>query len=103
MSSHTPGPWRHYLNSASTADTHCVNVERVEWSDSHSIGIAYLQSYKADGYDDRDETLANARLIAVAPEMLEMLVHLAEALEDGHWQETKTAIRDLIAKARGDK
>jgi hypothetical protein len=82
MSKHTPGPWR---------------------VDSH-FNIFYKDAMVAfpcisGGLDQK----ANARLISAAPELLEALLLCVDALEDGHWQETKQAARAAIAKATGEQ
>lgn len=45
----------------------------------------------------------DAPLIATAPLLLEAVIFLANALEDGHWQYTKADLRRLIAKATGEQ
>jgi sugar phosphate isomerase/epimerase len=44
----------------------------------------------------------HTNLIAAAPDLLEALLLCVDALEDGHWQETKQAARAAIAKAKGE-
>jgi hypothetical protein len=50
----------------------------------------------------RPERDANTRLMSAAPELLEALIDCVDALEDGHWQETKRRALAAIAKATGD-
>lgn len=87
MSAHTPGPW--------ATDGHIYGGSRF-FVGSEFRGGAVCSVVCRD-----DEGEANARLIAAAPELLEAVMHLAEALEDGHWQNTKEHLRELIAKATG--
>jgi hypothetical protein len=102
---HTPGPWQWSHNGASTHDTHCIEI-----SGGDRIGnVAYCQSYTGDGYDDRSETIANARLIAAAPELLEALQAIVKSLAD-HDDEgmvehaaQMVAARAAIAKATGEQ
>lgn len=49
--------------------------------------------------DERQKQL----LQAAAPELLKAVTFLADALEDGHWSETKQYLRELIAKATGEQ
>ena len=72
MSNRTPGPWETYEfddqigvsgNYADVAD--CTGLE-----------------YRFDSSRSRDETLANARLIAAAPDLLEALAALMDEAED---------------------
>lgn len=73
MSGFTAGPWSWGHNGASSDLVHCIDV-----SGRERVGqVAYLQSYTNEGYDDREETLANARLIAAAPELLAMVQQYA--------------------------
>ena len=50
----------------------------------------------------RAEQVANAHLIAAAPEMYEMLENIHEILDD-EFDGVKFDIRELLAKARGEK
>ena len=82
MSKHTPGPWRvggrgEYLNQ--------LNIEPC-------IGVAY-------GHDV--ELIANARLIAAAPDLLEALEALIEDQRDASLPVLAKA-RAAIAKAKGE-
>jgi hypothetical protein len=78
---HTPGPW-----DSSTYE--------VEANDGTLI-------CNMSGWKSPEASKANARLIAAAPELLEALKNIYDLLEDGHWQETKRRIFELIAKAEG--
>ncbi len=85
MSGHTPGPW-------------VINHAQLD------VGEGKLSIEAEDGYfiaqvDEGHAQNGNASLIAAAPELLEMAIFLEDALEDGHWQNTKAALRKLIAKA----
>lgn len=106
---HTPGPWRWSFNSASSDATHCIEIVGAD-----RVGhIAYCQSYTKDDYDDREETIANARLITSAPDLLEIVqtfdAYMGHAGEDAE-QNSNNPIRALrwkaqqvIAKATGRK
>jgi len=48
-----------------------------------------------------DRTIANARLIAAAPDMYEALKHYLELDKDGIFTETYNMARNAIAKAEG--
>jgi hypothetical protein len=78
MSKHTPGPWE--VHPLAPLAVHQPEYE------------CWIPQSKAD-----------ARLIAAAPELLEALLLCVDALEDGHWQETKQAARAAIAKATGEQ
>ena len=69
---HTPGPWiaREWRHHSPTTIVREVNGEVVPIADCDGVGSGYLMD---------PETLANARLIAAAPELLEALRALSEA------------------------
>lgn len=90
MNDHTPGPW---------------NVSR--------LGPSYIEqtggSLVASAIETRgDSYLANARLIAAAPELLAALDNLAGLIEDyilagyDFNDDTTAQARSAIAKARGE-
>lgn len=64
MSAHTPGPWRHYDDEI---------VQNINGSLGDPT-VCSLVSAGGDAFaDDEDEFMANARLIAAAPDLLEAL------------------------------
>lgn len=100
-SKHTPGPWN---------DSPTINL-----CGCHHVGlnIGFLATTSSKRYE---EGLANARLIAAAPELLEALVKAVEcgmvptsSVKDGgaskHSQQVRCAdmIRAVIAKATGEQ
>lgn len=84
MSKHTPGPWR-------AAGTDIVKDYRGEFFKIIS---------KPCGDYDVDEEMANALLIAAAPEMLSALIRLKLESKDAA---TVSFIQSVIAKATGQK
>lgn len=95
---HTPGPWR-----VSTANPLQVNTDK----GGDSVGVAESQKYNAPNtFCDPNEAEANAKLIAAAPDLLELLSEwLAKedaSTPDGYeHNETsyKAKVRAAIAKA----
>ena len=94
MSKHTPGPWvvsPIQLNQICTADARMEVARAIVYSNAH-------------------ETIANARLIAAAPELLEMLQTMPHPeyrtgitnLTD-EWYEWDAKRRAAIAKATGEQ
>lgn len=98
MSKHTPGPW--FISNR--------NPLRVIESGPRMASIAKC-GIKL-GVDADEEAAANARLIAAAPDMLEVLreaeLVLAEKLRrlgaDPQVSPTYNRIRDVIVKAKGE-
>lgn len=92
---HTPGPWIIEATPRSIAEDYVIRTE-------HSVVAAILPLY------NEDETDANARLIAAAPELLEAAKEAREALQPFLTEEPAaewTAARMLdaaIAKATGE-
>lgn len=74
MSKHTPGPW-----SVVDLDTYAVEIHSNDACDYHIADIVP---------GDPETMLANARLIAKAPEMYKELKYISRALED--WDATCT-------------
>jgi len=82
---HTPGPWAYVATDPSegwngfriTAEV--VTPERAAWGDIGTV----------TGPQDNPSSLADARLIAAAPEMLEALQYLSE-LYDKLWFDMST-------------
>ena len=106
----TPGPWH-------VADDHHVRAV-LDVRDSDGWDVAKLYSARGD-VDTRDSSgvwrddpvrIANARLIAAAPELYEALVRLeAELVEDKYGEnyepspfENLAIARAALAKARGE-
>lgn len=94
MSKHTSGPWLR-------EDLTVYALEHHGWRK----GVEQFRNRfdaRPQGYCPEEELLANARLIAAAPELLAALIQVEELLEDGHWSNTKRVLRELIAKATGE-
>lgn len=82
MEQFTPGPWR----------TTGVNVR------AGDALICYATNHHANAQTPEPEKLANARLIAAAPDLLLALERLAHPMAD---EEDLSFARDCIANARG--
>jgi hypothetical protein len=102
---HTPGPWvleiRKGLGDASREFT----VAEIWASGPYRGCISYMQSAEHIDGIGKEELVANARLIAAAPDMLAALI-LAEIAADptatvDERAKAKSAIRAAIAKAEG--
>lgn len=99
-SKHTPGPW-----TLADENNQCCSVQ---------LGTEHNLTANLDRQDgntgkfviERSEMLANARLIAAAPELLEALKNALWRMESYNYQAMEGTIanaRAAIAKATGDK
>ena len=88
---HTPGPWR-----IDPADPHhVIAADDGDWSDFWSVSTA-----TDDCGPGMSRTIANARLIAAAPDLLASL-EMALVWLDYEGKYDVQGIRSAIAKARG--
>lgn len=97
MSKHTPGPW-YWSPDYKTGDG------RATWSLIGSDGYGILS---CDGEENSPQGLglsggANARLIAAAPEMLQMLIYCRDWLQ-GSEPHRARAVSECITKATGEQ
>lgn len=104
MGNHTPGPWSvssmmHLEDINKTSGTYGIKVS----PNGHWIAKLHpLNGIVESG----DELRANARLIAAAPEMLDMLIELQESAQ--YWSEYDVPVgivdrlNVVISKAKGE-
>ena len=97
---HTPGPWRVILDDTGGPFTGWPSVSA---SDQLDCSIVHRAGFKQEYWGDlsQREAIANARLIAAAPDLLEALQHLMVA----HGEQLDYAFQqaqDAIAKATGE-
>ena len=94
---HTPGPW--VIDHETRPDQVCV-----VYHTSHPHGYVYVRGELGYWSADRNENMANAHLIAAAPELLAALQAVYEACE-GYVPNTSKAVwrtaSEVIAKATG--
>lgn len=101
---HTPGPWR--LDDLSFSVLARGSVDTVNFSVLSRIVTCHeLVSFDTDGreWHCSGDRLANARLIAAAPELLDALIQAREHLEwsTPQGQDAMVQIVNAIAKAEG--
>lgn len=89
----TPGPWR-------------VERREFDFCGNCDISVSTDELLIADIYSDDVPGMANAALIAAAPEMYYLLCNILNYLETGEYisiaDNTAFDIRGLLAKARGE-
>lgn len=109
---HTPAPWNVIYDAGTFGESIGVEMGSRLYDpscyESHHLWECNYDSempdYEAaDGeVEQYEEAIANARLIAAAPDMLEILERTLDALESGKREVDIWAIRSVIAKARGE-
>jgi GTP:adenosylcobinamide-phosphate guanylyltransferase len=101
---HTPGPWCVRIDENNSADAHAVGV-----IEASGDGYVIADVWGAVEYLEKSK-VANAHLIAAAPEMYKALKHVAAILSSAVWNEQKVLVWSLldleqalaaIAKAEG--
>lgn len=106
MSKHTPGPWEQ-LGTMIWAPEAQSNIASL----SRPRATVYVTYTPVDfGDPDREEIWANGKVLAAAPELLERLSALTEAIEgaapDGGWctwiSDALQCAHETIAKAQGE-
>lgn len=99
---HTPGPWAHHHSPKDTT----ISVNTL---DGNEIGGVWVKMW-GDGRRGINETvLANAHLIAAAPDLLAALKEIndwiinwsPDFIMDDEWPDTDKKLRAAIAKAEG--
>lgn len=107
MSKHTPGPWRHGSQTGANANTiYAVNGKgpHDEPGICSVYGIPLYRRTDEQMRDIYDEGIANAKLIAAAPELLEALERTLSWLSSYPGEGALGAYdqaRSAIAKATG--
>ena len=95
IAKHTPGPW--------FAVGYQVEIESETVAD---ICTTNAHLFGQGGLHDDARAMANARLIAAAPEMLRLLAVARDSLEvsnfEGEEDQLLAAIASVIAKAKGE-
>ena len=95
---HTPGPW---IAERSPANRNRWMVWKPEsWKGKGSASICETSNWLST--DPHEEVMANARLIAKAPEMYETLVRGAELCSKGHGQDWALEAQVLLKKIDND-
>jgi len=78
MSKHTPGPWRFSIDDTGGEFTGWPSVDAAEELDTTIVHRAGFHQRHWNWHPGLPETLANARLIAAAPDLLAALKGLME-------------------------
>jgi hypothetical protein len=92
MSKHTPGPWK-----ADDKGKAVFIPLRAHHCEQLGIQVGFVS------WEDDKESLANARLIAAAPELLEALKRIADPRNVHFAGDAQVVARAAIAKAEGEQ
>ncbi len=101
MSKHTPGPWTLETVPTSIGTCHKIGPFPSLGVREENHACVYADNVRPHDYGHShvgDELLANARLIAAAPEMLDLLQHMAEVCPVPEFRDRIVAI---VAKIEG--
>lgn len=92
---HTPGPW--VIGSWGIHTPHLIKAFDILIEDANEdAGIAHVQRRYT-----KEQTEANARLVAAAPEMLESLIEVYKAIYTGETYIDDDRMQNIIEKATG--
>jgi hypothetical protein len=102
---HTPGPWRSIIDDTGgqwSGWPLCITAENED--DRSVVRTGGQWPYEWDAATSQREAVANARLIAAAPDLLEALESLVANLAEGDFiSETRIdTARAAITKATGE-
>ncbi len=107
---HTPGPWEVFIDDSGGKWTGWpLSIDATSITDKTVVRTGGQFPYKWDAKTSQTEAIANARLIAAAPDLLEALMDAVDAWEthcesgdmmQGDWV---CDARAAIAKARGQE
>jgi hypothetical protein len=100
---HTPGPWKFWpTHWAGGSDSHKIDGKNTIWIETEK-GDEIARVVPERIYTN-PTVMANARLIAAAPELfdaLELALEIIEATGPGSYPVAEEQIRAAIAKAKG--
>lgn len=93
MTKHTPGPWRFRRDKVGYS---------IEIIGADGYSLAGIADIRKDEHGRESEDLANARLIAAAPDMLSLLKIFVMGTADSHPDSLgRQRAMELIGKAEG--
>lgn len=99
---HTPGPWTFSTSPEGWSNTiHVAQADGAPYTDGYSDVGYIIQTCQGE---DESTQMANARLIAAAPEMLEALklaMQIGDGCSRGFLGKVQTQIQAAISKATG--
>ena len=97
---HTLGPWT--LQTVRTSSGVCFKVGPFPWKNGKLNHACIYADYPSPGSKEFSECLANAKLIASAPELLQALKDAVAALGGMNSDNVPETARAAIAKATGE-
>ena len=100
MNKFTPGPWSVQLPADDSARIRVVDKRALDYANHRIADLQYWSTSQERG-PDRDGAIANAYLIAAAPELLDALKGVLRVADRATVE--FDAARAAIAKATGEK
>lgn len=103
---YTPGPWE---TLPEECDKPYIRVRGTRPGERYKIANVLTLAYEGVPAREADETRANARLIAAAPDLLEAAAAVVARWDTPNWKdaaptgEVIARLRAAIAKARGEQ
>lgn len=97
MAKHTKGPWR----VRSTETIHLIEAEALKSFTGTRVFVAEIHFWSNGHGPSREQALANAHLIAAAPDLLEACRYIVEAGETGDEMRAIELARAALSKAEG--
>lgn len=104
MSKHTPGPWEVAENDDEFECVDIFDMGLMAIIDDLGDPVAHVESWVDDGDDKHEEAMANARLIAAAPDLLSACEMMLDQLKCDYLEpdgERWSYALEAIAKATG--
>lgn len=95
---HTPGPWTiKFDNHVDGPNNHSIDIVTEDWLDVEDFGNAWIGGVHQQ-FTSKENGWANAKLIACAPEMLDLLFRIADQPGVSHWAEEARLLVDKATK-----
>lgn len=97
----TPGPWE---IKPEEVDRPYIRIRGTQLGGRFKVANVLSPDYDGIHHREADETRANARLIAAAPELLELVIHVKNCVEnDGTYEPANLDyFNKIINKATGE-
>ena len=101
---YTLGPWGYYKNFTERRINGRICELLIGSTQEIRDHICFIQYAKKHGFLDKETQIANAKLIAAAPDLLEALIHAKELIwNEKYYQAIRNGAKSEWAKSFADK